>query len=52
MTIYTLPLWGLSSLAKELTTTTSIMQSSSNKVSTPVSNSAKCKQTKANQYAL
>ena len=47
MTIYTLP-----SKAKELTAATHIMQSSSNKLSTSVSDSTKCKQTKVNTKCL
>ena len=39
-------------LAKELTVATHVMQISSNDLSTPVSDSAKCKQTKANTNAL
>ena len=46
MTIYTLASRGLSTL--ELTAATSVMQSSSNELSTLVSDSAKSKQTKAN----
>ena len=42
----------LSTLVKELMAVTHIMQSSSNKLSTLVSDSTKCKQTKANTYAL
>ena len=42
----------LSTLAKELTTATCLMQSSFNDLSTLVSHSAKCKQTKANTYVL
>ena len=41
------PSQGLSSLGKELTAATCIMQSSSNELSTLVSSKAKCKQTKA-----
>ena len=43
---------GLSTLTKELTAATRIMQISSNELSTLLSNSAKCKQMKANTYAL
>ena len=45
---YTLPSWRLSTLAKELTTANWIRRSSSNELSTPVSDSVKWKQTKAN----
>ena len=38
---------GLSTLAKELTATTRIMQNSSNELSTLISGKAKCKQMKA-----
>ena len=48
MTIYALPSWALSTLSNELTAATSVMQSLPNELSTPVSNSAKCKQTNAN----
>ena len=46
--LYTLTSQELSTRVKELTAATSIMQSFSNELSTPVSNSRKCKQTKAN----
>ena len=49
MTINTLPSRVLSTLAKELTAATRVMQSSSNEFR---SNNAKCKQTKADTYAL
>ena len=49
---YTLPPAGLSTFPKELTVATRVMQSSSNELSTPVSDSAKCKQMKLNTYAL
>ena len=52
MTIYTLPSRGLNSLAKELTAATRLMQSFSNELNTLISDSAKCKQKKANTYAL
>ena len=52
MTIYTLPSRGLSTLAKELTAATHVMQNSSNELSNLVSDCAKCKQTKANTYTL
>ena len=52
MTIYTLPSKGMSILAKELTTATIVIESSSNELSTLVSDSAKSKQTKANTNAL
>ena len=48
MTIYTLRSRGLSTLVKELTAFSHVMQSSSNESKTPESISAKCKQTKAN----
>ena len=41
-----------STLAKELTASTRVMQSSSDELRTPVSNSAKCKQKKANKYVI
>ena len=44
--IYAAP-QGFSTLSKEITTATRIMQSSSNELSTVVSGKAKCKQTKA-----
>ena len=48
MTIYNVPLPGLSTLAEELMAATRVMQNSSNKSSTPVSGNAnECKQTKA-----
>ena len=50
--IHTLPFRVLSTLAKELTAANRVMQSSSNELSTQISDSAKCKQTKANTYAL
>ena len=43
---------GLSILAEDLMAATRIMQFSSNEFSTPVSDSAKCKHTKANTNAL
>ena len=43
---------GLNTLANELTVATHIMQSSSNKLSTSVSDSLKCKQTITNTYTL
>ena len=46
------PTWLLSSLAKELMAATRIMQITSNEFSTPVSESAKCKQTKSYTCAL
>ena len=51
MTIYML-LRGLSTLAEELAAAIRLMQSFSNELSTLVSHSAKCKQTKANTNAL
>ena len=42
-----LPPGGMSTLAKELTAATCVMQSSSYELSTLVSGEAKCKQTKA-----
>ena len=42
----------LSTLVKELMATTCVMQSSSNKLNTLVSESAKCKQTKSYIYVL
>ena len=48
MTIYTLSSWGLSTLAKELTAATCVMQSSCKELSTLVSDSIKYQQTKAN----
>ena len=42
----------LSTLAKELTAATRVMQSSSNEQSTQLSDSTKCKQAKATTYAL
>ena len=50
--INTLPSQGLSTLAKELTADIRVMQSSSNELSTLVSDGTKCKQTKADTYAL
>ena len=47
MTIYTLPSRGLSTLAKELTAATRLMQRSSNARSTTVSDCPECKQTTA-----
>ena len=41
---------GLSTLVKELTAATHVMQSTSNKLSTSVANSVKCKQTKVDTY--
>ena len=46
--MYTLHSQGLSILAKELTVADRIMQSSSNELSTLVSDSIKCKQSKSN----
>ena len=46
MTIYTLSPRGLSTVGKELKAATRVMQSSSNELSSPVSDSVKCKQTK------
>ena len=46
------PLPGLSPLAKELTAATLVMQSSFNELSSLLSDSAKCKQTKADTNAL
>ena len=43
---------GLSSLAKELRVTTSVIQSSLNELRTSISDSIKCKQTKVNTYTL
>ena len=43
------PLPGLSTLAKELKATTRVLQSSSNELSTPVSDSVKCKQWKVDK---
>ena len=43
-----LPYWELSTLAKELMAATHVIQSSSDKLNTPVSDSAKCKEMKAN----
>ena len=48
MTIYTLPSRRLSTLERELTAATCVMQSSSNVLRTPVAGRAKYKQTKAN----
>ena len=48
MTIIYIPFPGLSTLAKEFTGATRVMEILSNELSTPVSGSAKCKQTKAN----
>ena len=48
MIIYTLPSQELSTLVKKLTAATHIMQSSSNELSPPVYDSAKCEQAKAN----
>ena len=45
MTIYTLPSRGLSTLTKELTTTTRVMQTPSNELSTLVYGKPKYKQT-------
>ena len=42
----------LSTLAKELTTATHVVQSSSYELSTPVSSKAKCKQAKATTQCL
>ena len=41
----------LSTLVKELTATTNVMQSSSNELCALESESAKCRQSKANTYA-
>ena len=43
---------GLRTLAKELTVTTHIMQSPSNKFSTSISDSIKCKQKEVNTFTL
>ena len=50
--MYALLSVGLSTIVKELTAATRIMQSSSNELSTLVSESTKYKQTKANIFAL
>ena len=52
MKTYILLSRGLSTLAKTLTTATRTTQSSSNELSTPVSDSAKCEQTKDNTNVL
>ena len=46
------PQRGLSTLAKELTVATSVMQISSNEWSTSVSDNVKCKQKEVNRYTL
>ena len=46
--LYTLPSQDLSTRAKALTAGTRVMRSSSNELSSLVSDSAKCKQTEAN----
>ena len=50
--VCTLPSRGLSTLVKELTAASQVMQSSSNELRTLLSGNAKCKQAKLIQNAL